>query len=126
MSTTMSSTIPTTKPIKADHEITITLEGGDVWPPNPIPTMAVGETVLYRSSVPGEVRIEFPGQSPFRTDGAKSTSVPGWVILTLQTSSGAGTLDCRCFITPVGGPEVGWSLANPHAGGQHKVTPPRI
>ena len=126
MSTTMSTTTPTTKPIKADHEITITLEGGDARPPNPIPTMAVGETVLYRSSVPGEVRIEFPGQSPFRTDGAKSTSVPGWVILTLQTSSGAGTLDCRCFITPVGGREVGWSLDNPRAGGQHKVTPPRI
>ena len=126
MSTIMSTTTPTTQPIKADHEITITLEGGDVWPPNPIPTMAVGETVLYRSSVPGEVRIEFPGQSPFRTDGALLTSVPGGVILTLQTSSGTGTLDCHCFITPVGGKEVGWSLSNPLAGGQHKVTPPRI
>ena len=125
MSTTMSSTIPTTKPIKADHEITITLERGEVRPPNPIPTMAVGETVLYRSNVPGEVRIEFPGQSPFRADGTLLTSIPGGVIVTLQTSSGSGTLDCHCFITPAGGQETGWGPNNPLAGGQHKVTPPR-
>jgi hypothetical protein len=125
MLTTMPSTIPTTKPIKADHEITITLEGGEVRPPNPIPTMAVGETVLYRSNVPVEVRIEFPGQSPFRADGALLTSVPGGVILTLQTSSGSGTLGCHCFITPAGGQEAGWGVNNPLAGGQHKVTPPK-
>ena len=124
MSSTMSTAMPTMKPIKADHEITVTLQGSDVRPPNPIPTMAVGETVLYKSNVPGEVRIEFPGPSPFRTDAASLTSVPGGVILTLQTSSGAGTLDCRCFVTPVGGREVGWDLNNPLAGGQHKVTPP--
>lgn len=83
--------------------------------------MAVGETVLYKSSVPGEVKIEFPGQSPFRADAALSTSVTGDLILTLQTS---GTMDCRCFITPVGGQELGWSQQDPLAGGQHKVTPP--
>jgi hypothetical protein len=121
----MSTVTPTTKPIKADHEITITLQGSDVRPPDPIPTMAVGETVLYRSNVPGEVRIEFPGTSPFRADAALLTSVPGGVILTLQTSSGAGTLDCHCFVTPAGGQEVGWGPNNPLAGGQHKVTPPK-
>jgi hypothetical protein len=121
MSTTMPTATPTTTPIKADHEITITLQGSNVRPPNPIPTMAVGETVLYKSSVPGEVKIEFPGQSPFRADAALSTSVTGDLILTLQTS---GTMDCRCFITPVGGQELGWSQQDPLAGGQHKVTPP--
>jgi hypothetical protein len=120
----MSTTTPTIKPIKADHEITINLQGSNAMPPDPIPTMAVGETVLYKSSIPGEVRIQFPDRSPFRADDAVMTSVPGGVVLTLLSGSGGGTLECRCFITPHGGQEVGWGPNNPLSGGRHKVTPP--
>jgi hypothetical protein len=120
----MSMNTPTTAPIKADHEITITLQGNNALPPDPIPTMAVGETVLYKSNVPGEVRIEFPGPSPFRTDDEVMTSVPGGVVLTLVSGSRGGTLECHCFITPKGGQELGWGPNSPLSGGHHKVTPP--
>jgi hypothetical protein len=122
MSTTMSATTPTTEPIKADHEIRITLQGSDAVP-SPIPTMAVGETVVYTSD-DGEVRIQFPDRSPFRADNVIGTSVPGAVILTLLSPSGDHTLEGRCFITPKGGEEVGWTPNNRLSGGDHKVTPP--
>ena len=123
----MPTTTPTTTPISADYEITITLKDGHVLPPNPIPTMAVGDTVRYSSDA-GEVRILFLQRSPFRTDDRTMTSVPGSVILTLVTDSAGGTLPCGCFITPSTPPamEVGWGPNNPEAGGQHKVTPPSI
>ena len=123
MSTTMPTTTPTTTPIKADHEITITLQGTNAVP-SPIPTMAVGQTVLYKSN-DGEVRIEFLKQSPFRTDNALGTSVPGGVVLTLVSGSAGGTLECRCFLRLPNGQEVGWSKPNNLiSGGQHRVTPP--
>jgi hypothetical protein len=121
MSTT--TTTPTTKLIKADHEIMITLDGSNAVP-GPIPPMAVGQTVLYKSN-DGKVRIEFPDQSPFRTDKDLGTSVPGGLILTLQSGSDGGFLECRCFLTLPNGQEVGWSNpTNLASGGQHKVTPP--
>jgi hypothetical protein len=124
MSTTTPTTIPTTTPTtKPDHEIKITLQNGNAVPPSPILTMAVGETVRY-SSDGGEVRMLFQQQSPFRTDNLTMTSVPGSVILTLVTGSAGGLLPCGCFITPPGGPEVGWNPNNPLAGVHHRVTPP--
>jgi len=128
MSTTMPTTMPMTTPIKADHEIIITLQGNQVFGPDSLPTMAVGETVRYSSSVPGKLRIVFPQRSPFRTDNAFGTEVPGEVILTLVSDSAGDTLEGRCFITPddpPGAPEVGWnSLNNAQAGVHQKVTPP--
>jgi hypothetical protein len=123
MSTTMPTTTPATKPLRAHHEVTVSLQGtGAV--PSPIPPMAVGETVLYKSK-DGEVRILFPARSPFRTDNVAGTSVPGSVILTLVSDSGSSTLECRCFLTLPNGQEVGWSSpTNEDSGGQHKVTPP--
>jgi hypothetical protein len=125
----MSTTTPTTKPIKADHEITITLQGSDAVP-SPIPAMVVGETVLYKSN-DGKVRIEFPERSPFRTDNDLGTSVPGSVILTLKSDSGSGTpgsgsgtLECRCFLTLPNGQEVGWGPNSQISGGNHRVTRP--
>jgi hypothetical protein len=122
MSTTTPTITPITKPIKADHEITISLQGSNAVP-SPIPPMAVGQTVLYKSN-DGEVRIQFPDRSPFRTDNVSETSVPGSVILTLLSGSAGSTLECRCFITPKGAQEVGWSPNNLISGGRHKVTPP--
>jgi hypothetical protein len=119
----MSATTSLAAPIKADHEVTITLSGHHAVP-EPIPTMAVGETVLYKANVPGEVRIVFPGLSPFRTDEEVMTSVPGGVPLKLVSGSRGGTLECRCFITPIGGKEIGWGPNSPASGGHHKVTPP--
>jgi hypothetical protein len=120
----MSTNTQTTVPIKADYEITITLQGNNALPPDPLPIMAVGETVLYKSSVPGEVRIQFSDRSPFRTDDEVMTSVPGGVVLTLLSGSRGGFLECHCFITPKGGQEVGWGPDSPLSGGRHKVTPP--
>ena len=34
---------------KADHEITINLQGGNALAPDPMPAMKVGETVRYTS-----------------------------------------------------------------------------
>jgi hypothetical protein len=120
MSTTTPITTPTPTPIKKVHEITITLQGTNAVP-DPIPPMAVREGVLYKSN-DGKVRIEFPGQSPFRTDKDLGTSVPGGEILTLQQG---GEFDCSCFLTLPNGQEVGWSHPNNLAsGGKHKVTPP--
>jgi hypothetical protein len=120
MSTTTPTTMPTPMPIKAHQEITITLDGTNAVP-GPIPPMAVGQTVLYKSN-DGKVRIQFPGQSPFRTDKDLGTSVPGGEILTLQQG---GEFVCSCFLTLPNGQEVGWSHPNNVAsGGKHKVTPP--
>ncbi len=122
MSTATPITTPTTTPIKADHEITITLDGSNAVP-GPIPQMAVGETVLYKSK-DGKVRIQFPDRSPFRTDNVLGTSVPGSAVLTLVSGSAGGTLECRCFLTLPNGQEVGWGPNNLASGGRHKVTPP--
>jgi hypothetical protein len=125
MSTTTPTIKPTTTPISADYEITITLKEGHAVPPSPIPIMTVGETVRYSSGA-GEVRILFLQRSPFRTDDLTMTSVPGSVILTLVSDSGSGTLPCGCFITPPGGTELGWGIGldNELSGGNHKVTEP--
>jgi hypothetical protein len=123
MSTTMPATTPTTMATSANHEITITLQGSDAFPPSTMPPMLVGETVRYSSSA-GEVTIQFPERSPFRTDNLIGTEVAGGVILTLLSDSGDGTLPCRCFITPPIGPKVGWGPDNPLSGGDVKVTKP--
>ena len=128
MTTAMPPTKPATKHIRANHEIKITFEGGYVSPPNPMPSMCVGETVRYSSNPKGsgEITIKFPERSPFRADDVTGTEVPGEVILTLVNDSGEGTLPSHCFITPPGGgPRIGWSTSTPDAGGNVKVTQPR-
>jgi hypothetical protein len=132
MSTTMPTTMPTTNPapehFQADHEIEITLAGGYVSPPNPMPHMHVGQTVRYSSKpkTAGEVTIQFPERSPFRDDNVTGTEVTGGVIMILVSDSGGGelTLPSHCFITPPGRPRVGWSTITPGAGGNVKVTRP--
>ncbi len=124
MSTLDAAIPPLTNPPSRHHEILIRLEGSNAFPPTPIPDMIVGDTVVYRSDVPGQVRIQFTGTSPYRTDDLVMTSVPGEQRLTLLTGSREHLFDCRCFITPSSGPELGWSPSTPLSGGHHKVTPP--
>ncbi len=124
MPTLDAATPSPTKPLAKHHEILIRLDGSNAFPPKPMPDMIVGDTVEYTSDVPGQVRIQFTGTSPFRTDNEVMTSVPGGQTLTLVTGSRDHPFDCRCFITPSNGPEVGWGPNTPLSGGHHKVTPP--
>ncbi len=114
---------PTTKAIKPDHEIKLTLKDGHAVAPARVHTMAVGETVRYASD-DGEVRIQFREQSPFRTDNVTMTSVPGSVILTLVSDSDGDVTVGNCFITPKGGTEVGWGPDHPQSGIHQRVTRP--
>ena len=127
-------------PIKPDHEIKITLKDGFAVGPSAnaenraiiddtgrtVFVMAVGERVRY-SSDGGEVRIQFPQLSPFRTDELTGESVPGSTIMTLVSGTGGSIVKAECFITPPGGKEVGYNSNdpnNPNAGVHHRVTPP--
>ena len=114
-------------PIKADHEIEVRIVGPDAIPLPKIEDikMNVGETVRY-SSPHGEVKIVFPGQSPFRNDNLAGTEVPGSVILTLQqgmADNGLSSFLGRCFVTPSGGTPVGWRSDPSQSGGDHHVHP---
>jgi hypothetical protein len=111
--TNVSSITPT-------HQIKITLRGNLALPPDPLPFMRVGETVRYFSDE-GEVRIEFPERSPFRTDNQTNTSIPGGIVVTLLSESGDAGFPCRCHITPPNGQEVGWAPNAEASGGVHKV-----
>jgi hypothetical protein len=115
----MSTTMPVTKPMRANHEIKITREGGD---DARMPHMTVGETVRYSSNPPesGEVTVHFPERSPFREDNVTGTEVPGEVILTLVSDSGESTLPCHYYIKPISGPRQ----SIPWGGGGTKVTRP--
>ena len=102
----MSATMPTTKPPNKQapdptptHEIKISLKDDY---DSRMPHWEVGETVRYLSNS-GEVTVEFPERSPFRTDGVTGTEVPGAVILTLVNDSGGSTLPCHYYLKPPGG-----------------------
>jgi hypothetical protein len=102
------------------HEIKINLDGEYAAPAEPIPFMWVGDTVRYWSDG-GEVRIVFPDRSPYRADDVTKSYVPGAVILTLVTANETEGFMGRCYITPPGKAEVGWSPDYPAAGGVHRV-----
>jgi hypothetical protein len=113
-------------PIKAVHEIEVRIVGNNAIPSPQIDDieMKVGETVRY-SSLDGEVKIVFPERSPFRNDDLTGTEIPGAVILTLQQGEQTSALPfrCRCFVTPKGGPPVGWTSDPSKSGGDHHVKP---
>jgi hypothetical protein len=133
MLSTADQTTAADQTTKADHEITIALEGGSVFPLEPIPEMHVGQTVRYSSRPEDEVtevRIVFPECSPFREDHTKGTEILGTalsgsparsVILTLLS---AGELPSRCFLTLKDGTVHGWDKDHPEAGGVGKVSKP--
>jgi|SRR5579862_2413456 hypothetical protein len=110
------------------REIEINLQGEHAVPPVPFPDMKVGETVRYVGNG-GEVTVEFPGLSPFRTDEKTGTQVPGGVILTLVKSSEGlnlpnDTFHCGCSLTLPNGQTVGWKSGSQLSGGDPHVRKP--
>jgi hypothetical protein len=72
--------------------------------------MKVKETVRYFSNQ-GEVTIHFTEHSPFRSDGATDTKVPGGVILTLVNPSDVlprGAFPSGCSVKDESGKDWGW------------------
>ena len=114
----MLSTVDQTT--KADHEITINLQGGNALGPDPMPAMKVGETVRY-TSTSGKVRMVFPGSSPYRTESQTMNEVLDSEIVTLTSD---GEFKCRCFITPPNGKEVGWDPRASRIRRRYKVSKP--
>jgi hypothetical protein len=93
------------------HDIEIELDGEDAVPPNPLPSMNVGDSVHYFSKA-GKVRIVFPGLSPFRMDNTTNTEVTDAEVPTVNQK---GQFNCRCFI------EIGWKKDSARSGGVHNV-----
>jgi hypothetical protein len=106
-----------------DYEIEIGLKGSDVRPLNPLPEMHVGETVRFSTDL-GEVRIVFPGSSPFRADQEQMTEVPGSIMVTLLTETAGDGLPFGCIITRPDKSTIGWSPTNPGSGANVKVGVP--
>jgi hypothetical protein len=102
------------------HDIEIKLVNQtEAIPPNPMPVMAVGDTVRYFSSA-GDVTITFPLHSPFRNDGAAMTTIstPGPPFPAIVRT---GNFKCGCVITLPNQQQVGWPMAGANSGGEHVV-----
>jgi hypothetical protein len=106
-----------------NHEIKIGLKGNDVLPLNPLPEMHVGDTVRFSSAL-GEVRIVFPGSSPFRDDQVPMTELPGSTVVTVLSESRGAGLSFGCIITRPDKSTIGWSPSNPGSGADLRVTRP--
>jgi hypothetical protein len=106
-----------------NHEIKIGLKGNDVLPLNPLPEMQVGDTVRFSSAL-GEVRILFPGSSPFRDDQVPVTEVPGSTMVTVLSETGEAGLSFGCVITRSDKSTIGWSPTNPGSGANLRVIRP--
>lgn len=78
-------------------------------------SLSIADTVSYFSPS-GSFRIEFPDGSLFGEPGP--VVIADSRVLTLAKD---GRFDSRCFVTPPGGTEVGWSERNPESGGPHDV-----
>src|ERR1700737_4622017 len=98
-------------PASVDHEIWIRRVGNDAIPPQPMPSMDVGETVRY-SSDDGTVSVAFPDKSPFQ-----ETMISGAQIVMVRN---IGKFRCRCFIDLKDGTErVGWQSDPSPSGADH-------
>ena len=102
------------------HSIEIVVNGNEALPPSPIPDMDTGDTVKYFSKT-GAVTIVFPGESPFRTDGAVMTSITSNDTSTIQYNGKKKKFPCRCFVALSDGRVVGWAPERPRSGGDHNV-----
>jgi hypothetical protein len=94
---------------KADWEIEIDLDYLKEGKSYTFPVMKVKETVRYFSNQ-GEVTIHFTEHSPFRSDGATDTKVPGGVILTLVNPSDSlpSAFPSGCSVKDKNGKVWGW------------------
>jgi hypothetical protein len=105
------------------YEIVIGFKGSDVLPLDPIPELEVGDTLRFSSAL-GEVRIFFPGCSPFRDDQQTMTEVPGSIMVTVLTKTTEDGLSFGCIITLPDGSTIGWSPSNTGSGADVRVTKP--
>lgn len=103
--------------ISPDYVVTVEYVGGAA-KLDKLPPMRVGQTVQYVGHDRWAFRVEFP--PPAGSPYGNETSISDSNVRTLEK---AGKFQCRCFITPPGGQEVGWSSWNPDAGGEHDVKP---
>ena len=88
------------------HEIEIARNGNEVFPVNPMPDMAVDDTLRYFCNSEGQLSIVFPDLSPFEPDETKKNSrVPGGKKLTALRS---GRFQSGCRFKPNGEREIGW------------------
>ena len=95
------------------HNIRIRRVGNDAVPPQPMPTMRVGDTVEY-SSDDGTVRIEFTNGSPFQEAAVGSGQI--------VTARSPGRFRCRCFINLEDGTgTIGWVSDPSLSGADHDV-----
>jgi len=101
----------------SEHRIAITLKDNAAIPVPGHQTLRIGDTVVYVTDPPNlQFRVEFPA-SPFaRSAQVIKDSTPHRVIR-------EGKFECRCFITPKNGKEVGWRPDAPQSGGEHDVKP---
>ena len=102
------------------HNIEITVQGNNAIPPNPLPDMVFGDTVRYFSKA-GIVTIVFPGESPFRTDGAAMTAITSNDLPTIQYKGERKVFNCQCFVALPNGMRVGWQGDPSPSGGAHNV-----
>lgn len=98
--------------------VTIKLENGHaLLVPRPV-FLTVGDTVQYETDPPGlPFRVVF--ELPFGAGPVQITSRAP------QPVTARGMFFAKCFITPPGGAEVGWSVNEPppESGGEHDVRP---
>lgn len=101
-----------------DIEIKLVNQAGAI-PPNPMPEMAVGDTVRYFSTA-GAVTITFPLHSPFRNDDDAMTTIstPGPPFPDIKRT---GNFKCGCVIILPNGESIGWPAAGAASGGEHVV-----
>ena len=98
----------------AHHEISIMLLKEGVRPGAP-EVLEVGDTVRY-TSPHGKARVLFQGPTPYEVSEVRDGEV--------KTLMRGGRFPFACFVKPTGSEtEVGWSPANPEAGGEHDVIP---
>jgi hypothetical protein len=107
------------------HEIEITVDGKSVRPPSPMPVLFVGDTVRYFSRHDGEVVIQFPERSPYRTDNRMKTQVTGAATLAVMQD---GLFKSGCQLELSDGTVIGWNPLDPVGtkdfGGDHDVRKP--
>jgi len=102
------------------HVIAVTQQGTKVVPAA-IPTLTVGDTVLYSYKGSGKLIVVFNGDSPYGTAQDANTKVHGNTKLTI-TKDGKFQMGCQ-VVLPDGKP-IGWNPVDPStadSGGTHDV-----
>ena len=100
----------------SEHRIAITLSNDAAIPVPANQILRVGDTVVYFTDPPNlPFRVVFAA-SPFADEPVITDSKP-------RKAIHEGKFECKCFITPENGNEVGWRPDAPQSGGEHDVRP---